>query len=168
MKINAKSFYLAFISLLFLFQLNNANAAECKEIYYAKTLEGNREVKLCTIGKTLIYRFGKIGQTPELTFSTLKKNVLYTDYPIYDGPDRVKLASIYIPYGNTWYGISSLTSADAYNILTVNRGHNLNYSNFFTKVDTLMQYALDEDTIVDNLNIYEFTKIKDTEYEKDL
>lgn len=156
-------------SLFVLFPLT-ANALEeeekCKEIYRAKTLEGNNEVRICTIGKTLIYRFGKIDQPPELTFSALKKDVLYSDYPIYDGSDRIKLASIYIPHGNTWYGVSSLKSADAYNILTVNRGTNLTASNFYTKVEALMQYALDEKTIVDNLNIFEFTQIKDEEYEK--
>lgn len=151
---------------MFLLTLNNANANECKEIYYAKTLEGNREVKICSIDKTVIYRFGLINSAPELIFSTLKKDILYDQGPIYDGNDHINIFSIFIPNGNVWYGLMAVPNLDSYNVLTVSRGVNLNYTNYYSKSETLMSYMLDPSTIINNLPFSEFTQIEDENYEE--
>ena len=123
------------------FSLNSFAGQQCSDhdhIFYGQTKNHKKEVEVCEINGKYTYRFGKIEQTPELSFS-----VPMSAAEVMNSETQFEvIRTITMVNGNTNYIVSYVDGGNnpPMNILTVTQGDKL-----------LAQMVLDPDTVSSNI-----------------
>lgn len=109
-------------------------------VYYGKTLSGGKEVLICSAEHDLIYSFGKVGKTPELTFHAPIDKV----FKDVEEDNTQSAVSVLIPHGNVSYEVGHTTD-----LMTGDETDYLRVYNADKKM--IANIALDSDTAINDI-----------------